>query len=129
MSRVKDTALFDQGQHSSWEAMLRVRPVPNSAARIERTDSKQVKITVKKQRPWFLVPPLSWVIRPRLYRSAVLDRLGTEVWQLCNGQCTVEDVIDTFASAHGLTFHEARVSVTGYLKELVQRGALAMVVS
>ena len=55
-----------------------------------------------------------------------LDRLGSQVWQLCDGVRTVEDVVDEFARLHRLTFHEARASVTAYLKMLVQRGVLAM---
>lgn len=129
MSGTKDTTLLDQGQRSSWEAMLQARPVANAAAQIERADADEVKITVKKQRPWFLKPPLSWVVRAKSHRTVTLDRLGTQVWQLCDGQRTVEEVVDTFASAHRLSFHEARIAVTGYLKGLVQRGALAMVMS
>ena len=61
------------------------------------------------------------------FRSVVLDRIGRTVWDLCDGQRTVERVVEEFAGRYGLTFHEARVSVTTYLKELVQRGALVMV--
>jgi len=55
-----------------------------------------------------------------------LDRLGSWVWKLCDGNRNVEQLVDDFAAAEGLSFHEARVAVTGYLKTLIQRGALAV---
>jgi hypothetical protein len=59
-------------------------------------------------------------------RRLTLDRLGTEVWRLCDGDRTVEEIVDTFSRNHDLTFHEARAAVTGYLTTLIQRGALAI---
>jgi len=53
-------------------------------------------------------------------------RLGSQVWRWCDGERTVEAVVDAFAAAHGLTFHEARVAVAGYVSSLVKRGALAI---
>ena len=58
----------------------------------------------------------------------VLDRLGAEVWRLCDGKRTVEEVVDLFGERHALTFHESRVAVTLYLKALLQRGVLAIVI-
>jgi len=48
---------------------------------------------------------------------------------LCDGERTVEAIIDAFAAEHRLTFHEARVAVGGYLRSLMARGALAMVMA
>jgi len=112
---------------ATWERMLRAVPVPNVAAGVQRISEDELKITVKRRKPAFLIPPLSWFIRPRLQRTIVLDGLGAEVWDLCDGKRTVEDVTDDFARRHRLTFHEARLAVTEYLKRLVQRGALAIV--
>lgn len=112
----------------SWERMLRARPARNAAADVRRDERDGTRITVRKRKPWFLIPPLSWIIRPRLTGVAALDDLGSQVWGLCDGVRTVEGVIDEFAGAHRLSFHEARVAVTGYMKLLVERGALAMVI-
>jgi len=114
-------------QTVSWRRMLQARAVQNAAAEVRREGEEELRITVRKRKPGFLVPPLNWVIRPRLERTIVLDRLGMEVWDLCDGTQTVEDVIDKFSLRQRLSFHEARVAVTGYIKTLVQRGALAIV--
>ena len=56
----------------------------------------------------------------------ILDHLGVEVWERCDGTRTVEQVVDEFAQKHALSFHESRVMVTEYLRELIQRGVLAI---
>ncbi len=48
------------------------------------------------------------------------------MWNLCDGQRSVEDIIDEMSRRHRLSFHEARVAVTGLLRELIRRGALAI---
>lgn len=111
-----------------WRALLRAVPQPNAAARVDQPSRDEVVVRVPTRRPWYLqAPPLSWVVPVRPERTVRLDRLGAEVWRMCDGRCTVESVVERFARSHGLTFHEARVSVTGYLSALVQRGVLAMV--
>ena len=85
-------------------------------------------ITVTRNRPWYFRPPLSWVLRPSLRKTIVLDEVGAQIWDLCDGQRNVEDIIDEFSQAHRLSFHEARVAATNYVKSLVQRGALAVAV-
>jgi hypothetical protein len=59
-------------------------------------------------------------------RAISLDRLGSEVWQACDGRRTVEEIVDLFAAAHDLTFHEARLSVTEFLRLLVLRGLVVV---
>ena len=111
---------------ASWERMLRARPVHNAAAKADRRGDEEVRITVPRRRPGY-VTALSWLVRPKPNRTVVLDRLGTQIWEQCDGQHSVEDVVDAFAEAHRLTFHEARTAVTGYLKHLIERGAVAIV--
>jgi hypothetical protein len=111
----------------SWRPMLAARPVRNRAASVSERGGGEVTVAVRVRRPAWLVPPLSWIVPLRPTRTVHLDRLGTEVWRLCDGERTVEQVVDAFAARHGLSFHEARVAVTSYLGGLVQRGALAVV--
>ena len=60
------------------------------------------------------------------YDAKGLDKLGTEVLELCDGSRRVEEIVDEFAAKHRLTFHESRVAVTGFLRSLVQRGLIAI---
>ena len=111
----------------SWKRMLDARAVRNTAARADQDDPGAVVVHVKTVRPWYMVPPVSWIVPHRPERKVVLDRLGSQVWRWCDGERTVENVVDAFAADHDLTFHEARVAVAGYISSLVKRGVLAIV--
>lgn len=115
------------GGFEGWARMLRARPVRNSAARVESDSASGVCLRVTTRRPRFWVPPLSWIVALRPARTVVLDRLGAQLWRLCDGTRTVEDVVDRFRDLHGLSFHEARVAVTQYIRWLTRRGVLAIV--
>ena len=111
---------------ADWRSMLMARPLHNAKARVERDARGGLFVYVHAVRPRYLVPPISWVVPFRNERRVCLDRLGIRVWELCDGKRTVEDVIDAFVGNYGLTFHEARVAVTSYIRTLVQRGVLAV---
>ena len=110
---------------TSWRTMLEATPLRNAGADVAEADGI-VRIALRTQKPRWLVPPLSWLLPLRRTRAVQLDRVGSRVWRLCDGERTVEQVVDEFARVYRLSFHEARVAVTGYLKQLVQRGALAI---
>lgn len=114
----------------SWERMLKAVLVRNAAAQVDAPGSDgSLTVKVPSRKPAWAVPPITWVVRPPERRTLQLDPLGAEVWNACAERRTAEEVIDFFARKHSLTFHESRVSVTAYIKTLVQRGALAVVMS
>ncbi len=100
----------------------------NESADTRTLGDQGVRITVRKKKAAFLVPPISWIIRTKQSHTVSLDHIGTQIWNWCDGKRTVEDVIDEFAKTYSLSFHEARVSVTGHLQQLVKRGVLAVAV-
>jgi hypothetical protein len=110
-----------------WMALLQSRPVRNVAARVEEHTDGRVVIYVRQKKPGFLVPPLSWIVPYKRERSAYLDRVGTRLWRMCDGEHTVEEIVDAFRGQYRLTFHESRAAVMGYLKLLTERGVVAIV--
>ncbi len=126
-SQMKKSRSADKPRHD-WRPMLQATPAPNAAATVERLDGGQVRLTIPRRRPAFLVPPISWIIQPSATRTVVLDGLGTQIWDLCDGQRPVEQIVEAFAAKHRLTFHESRVAATSYLRLLIERGALAIAV-
>ena len=55
-----------------------------------------------------------------------LDALGTSVWALIDGNASVRDLINTFATTHQIEPREAEVAVTQFLRELGRRGLIGM---
>jgi len=114
---------------SSWRDMLSSRLYRNLKVTAEWTENgTQLALSVPTKRPDYLVPPISWVVRPPKARKVYIDRTAADLWEWCDGKKNVEQVIELFAQKHNLTFHESRVSVTAYLKELLKRGALAVAI-
>lgn len=111
----------------SWREMLRARPARNRAAPSVSGSRGGLEVSVARKDLPGVGKPLSYLIRAPRQRSYALDVRGTEILELCNGHRTVEDLIDKFAQAHGLTFHESRIAVTSYLAEMASRGIIALV--
>jgi hypothetical protein len=111
----------------SWMQMLKATPVRNTAARVVENSDYCITVHVKQRRPGYMVPPLSWIVPFSRERRVTLDAIGTKIWHWCDGVRTVEEVADRFKEQYQLTFHEARAAVTGYLKMLLKRGVLAIV--
>ena len=111
---------------TDWRTMLMACPVRNVAAETDPAPDGGLWITVRKARaPWHRAP-WKWIVPGGDRRRIVLDSLGREVWDLCDGERTVEHIVDEMARRYRLSFHEARTAVTELLKELVRRGALAI---
>ncbi len=114
----------------AWDEMLKAVLLPNQAARFTGEDPDgSLTLAVPTRKPVFLIPPFSWIIRPPKERLTVLDPIGADIWKSCNGRRSMEDIVVKFAIRHQLSFHESRVSVTSYVKSLLQRGALAVAVN
>lgn len=107
--------------------LYRTVPVQNAGARqIPLADALVLDVPIARKRlsqPW-----LSWFVPLRSHRRIHLDALGAQVFGLCSGDRTVEEIIDRFAASHRLTFHESRVAVVAFLRSLIQRGAIAVAV-
>lgn len=60
-------------------------------------------------------------------RTFVLDGLGREVYEACDGRRTVAQIATRFARAHRVSAAEAEQSVAAYFKTLMSKGLIAMV--
>lgn len=59
-------------------------------------------------------------------REVVLDELGSEVVDLCDGINKVEDLVQKMADKYKLTRKEAETSILSYLRQLVRRGIIGL---
>lgn len=106
--------------------LLKAVPQANRAATITDKDDGTIMASVPMRRPDYLVPPLSWLLPFTAVRKIQLDRIGTDVFNLCDGVRTVERIVETFASLHKLTFREAQLSISQFMRMMVQRGLIAL---
>jgi hypothetical protein len=104
---------------------LNALPVRNPAITWEVGDNGRVTLTVPLAlKPWMrLIRPL---IAVPAERQVELDEVGSDVWQWCDGEHTVRELMKTLAAEHQLNAREAEVSLTEFLKTLARRRFLGL---
>lgn len=123
------TATASQTESVGWTPFLAALPTRNRAATEEPEQAGFLPVSVRVDRPWWLVPPISWVLPVRTKRTVKLDGIGRFVWEWCDGRRPVETLVDAVADREKLSFHEARIAVTQFVEELVRRGIIVLVVN
>lgn len=61
-------------------------------------------------------------------REFVLDAYGLEVLGLCDGKKNVRHLVKKFAKAHNLNHQEAENAITVFLKNMMRKGLVVMVI-
>ncbi|HUW82782.1 MAG TPA: PqqD family protein [Phycisphaerae bacterium] len=118
-------ALFKQKRPTmTRQQLLQARPIRNPRAEVTETDQGDLDVAVPFEKP----KGLTWFFRGRktLLRRFQLDQLGRKVWNLCDGQHTVRQLIERFSRDEGLNLREAEVSMLTYLETLGKRGIIFM---
>jgi len=85
-----------------------------------------LSVPLRKPRGWFAL--LAWFIHFSRRHRVELDTLGREVYGRCDGRTTVREIIEDFAQHYKLTFHESRLSIMMFVRRLLERGAVAVLV-
>lgn len=99
------------------------RPHIMSGLRIVEEADGSVKVFIRFQRSkwqkWLGAPP-------EYQRQYLLDTLGREVFDACDGGTPVRKIVERFAAAHSLNVTEAEMAVTKYLKTLMMKRIIGM---
>lgn len=116
-------------RHAGFSAdeFLDATPIANQAVKEQAISEDRVVLVVPVRKRWFNSVPFTWLFYFRSERRLELDALGTQVWRMADGVHTTEQIIEAFAAEHRLSFHEARVCVTQFLRMLTERNLVAMV--
>lgn len=126
--RMSEKRKPEKAQPHDWTGrILTARPHVNRSMRTQPRRDGGLLATIPLRRPKYLVPPLSWLLPYSRNRRVRLDRIGTAVLDLCDGQRTVEAIIEKFAVEHKLSFRESQVPVTTFLRQLTERGLVVIV--
>ena len=106
---------------------LQTRPHLNRSMELKRRDNGTGLATIPMRKPGYMVPPLSWILPFSSVRRVDLDRLGMRVLNVCDGNRTVEEIIENFAVEYKLSFREAQLPVMQFLRQLTDRGIVALI--
>jgi hypothetical protein len=106
------------------EQTLRLYPVRNPAVRYETQPSGCILLIVPL-RPRGLMRLLTRLFKlPREHRIE-LDETGSTVWSLCDGQHSVEAIVQRLVRQYKLERREAEYALFAFLNTLTRRGFIA----
>lgn len=79
-------------------------------------------------RPFFLqlVERFQKKPQPNLTKKLQLDKMGSVVWEIIDGEHNVKSIIQRFAADTGISLQESELSVTAFFRELGRRGLVQM---
>jgi hypothetical protein len=107
------------------EQSLAAKPIAASILRREPMAGGSQRITIEVH-PQGL---LRWISRGRpVEHSYELDPLGLWVLDHCDGQKTVRYILQRFARDHQIDEHEAERAVLTFLRTLVSKGLVTLMV-
>ena len=109
------------------EQILGSRPVRNEGVRVEETEEGGLRIVAQRRNDWWIRALTAVLPIPR-ERRIELDAVGKQVWEMCDGEHTLRDIIEMFQERHKLTRMEAEWSLRNYLKDLGKRNLVGFVV-
>ena len=109
------------------EEVLLSRPIRHDGLQIEPTEEGGLRIIIERRREWWVRVLSVFLPIPRR-RPIELDPLGREVWELCDGEHTLRQMIRAFEERHKLSRAEAEWSLRTYLRDLAKRGLVAIAV-
>lgn len=117
----KDTP--ELGREQSMQSV----PMLNQLITVEYDAEDNAVLNVPRKRTT-MVKLMARLFRLPPYKQIELDELGTYTIELCDGEHTVEEIIEAFADRFDLSHREAEVSMVSYLQTLAKRGIIAFAV-
>jgi hypothetical protein len=71
-------------------------------------------------------PQTTLIFNPEDGNISTLNQTGSRIWELCDGEHTIEDVVNIIHEECGEPEHMIEEDAKGFLKELVNRKLLSL---
>lgn len=102
---------------------LRARPVRNPLLEWEKSEDGEIRLLIPRRKD-LLGRALCRMFRAPEHKEIVLDEVGSEIWELCDGERSVDAIVAATGKRHKITRRECETSVSMYLKMLGDRKLL-----
>ncbi|OGF45254.1 MAG: hypothetical protein A2452_10080 [Candidatus Firestonebacteria bacterium RIFOXYC2_FULL_39_67] len=109
------------------EVLLKSRPLKNPGIKYEEKNG-EIHLALERKKTLSASLLAKIFIVPR-NKVLILDKIGSEVWKLCDGKNKLVDIIKQLSKNHKLSQYEAEVSLMEYFKILAKRGIIGLEVS
>lgn len=128
---------------------LNIRPVRNPAIEVEKDENGKITLVMRLEKPKEektepkkedkepekdMKPSRRERRRglpstpPVKMRKFNLDTIGSIVWEMCDGQKTVKDLVKQLHDTYKMLPSEAEISLNSYFNDLAKRGLVAFLV-
>ena len=104
--------------------MLNMKPIRNPMIEWDKNIEGEVIIYVEKAPPKIIKKMA--MTKKAAYKRIVLDSIGSLVWELCDGNHTVNDIVKALMEKYKLRRLEAERSLFTFLKMLAQRKLIGL---
>jgi len=111
----------------SREQILKARPIINPAVQWSRGEEGEIIITLKRREDWWVKFLSALFVVPR-ERKIALDEIGSMLWELFDGQHTIKELAQMLAERLKISYKEAELSLTEYLRILARKRLVALIV-
>ena len=109
---------------------LKMKPVRNPQLRWERNEEGNFSLFIPLQQPKQKKRQLLSKLAPAPKEKQIqLDKVGSIVWDLCDGERTMGDIVEHLHEEYKLLPSEAEVSLNAYFNQLSKRGLVGFVLS
>jgi len=102
---------------------LRARPLRNPALEWERGDEGEIRLLIPRRKD-LVGRALCCILRAPEHREIILDDVGSDIWELCDGEHNLEAIVYAVSKKYKMTRRECETSVSAFLKMLGERKLL-----
>lgn len=117
----------EDGPQLTREQAMSARPVRNPSLEWELNENDEAVVHLPRRKD-FIGRLLAWMFFVPESRPVVLDEVGTFVWESCDGNLSVTDLVASMADRYTIGRREVEISLTEYLKTLGKRGMVGMLI-
>jgi hypothetical protein len=105
--------------------VLAALPLRNPVVEWELNEHAEVVLKVPRRQDR-VGKLLSRIFSAPEHKQIVLDEVGSDVWQLCTGENSVDAIVRTLSKKYRLNRREVELSLTKYLQQLARRGLIGL---
>jgi len=104
---------------------LNTKPLRNPSLKWEKNNNGKVTVFISYKKSRFA----SIFSKIPKEKQVMLDKVGSHVWNFCDGNHTIKEIAETIHQEYKLTMEEAEAALRTYFNQLSERGLVGFVLS
>ncbi|MFO7946572.1 MAG: PqqD family protein [Armatimonadota bacterium] len=109
------------------EQSMNAIPIRNPLLRWAENDKGEIVVAMDRRDDW-VGETMGWLFMVPPKQKVELDDIGSSVWRACDGENTVNEIIEIIRREYKLSRREVEMSLTKYLQSLGQRKMIGFMV-